>query len=121
MRMLSCRPAFYNQILFAIKGFYQYLDMHQSSAVFGKTETHRGYDAPDSYKPFLHHISGRKARRMTERRSDKAAKPSFPSSLRRNPLIRHESGRPDGPFTGYRRWKRRGDGRLFAGSVWAWL
>ena len=64
----------YNQILFAIKGFYQYLDMHQSSAVFGETETHRGYDAPDSYKPFLHHISGRKARRMTERRSDKAAK-----------------------------------------------
>lgn len=64
----------YNQILFAIKGFYQFLDMRLGSAVFGETDKHRGYDAPDTYKPFLHHISGRKARRNTERRADKKAK-----------------------------------------------
>ena len=64
----------YNQILFAIKGFYQFLDMRLSSAIFAEAEKHRAYDGLDTYKPFLHHVSGRKARRKTERRADKKAR-----------------------------------------------
>jgi integrase/recombinase XerD len=64
----------YNQILFAVKGFYQFLDLRLASAVFGEADRKPGYDAPDAYRPFLQHISARKARRNTERRADKKAK-----------------------------------------------
>jgi len=63
----------YNQILFAIKGFYQFLDMRHASAVFVDADRPRGY-APDAYKPFLEHVNARKARRKVESRSDKQAK-----------------------------------------------
>lgn len=64
----------HNQVLFSIKGFYQFLDQRQSSAVFAEAERHRAYDALDSYGPFLHHISGRKAQRRSERRADRTVK-----------------------------------------------
>ena len=38
----------YNQILFSIKGFYQFLDMRHASAVFVDADRPRGY-APDTY------------------------------------------------------------------------
>ena len=63
----------YNQILFSIKGFYQFLDMRHASAIFVDAEKPRGY-APNAYKPFLEHINARKARRKVESRSDKQAK-----------------------------------------------
>jgi integrase/recombinase XerD len=69
----SVTASLYNQILFAIKGFYQFLDMRHASAVFVDAERPRGY-FPNSYKPFLEHIKARKPRRKIESRSDKHAK-----------------------------------------------
>ena len=67
-------PSLHNQVLFAIKGFYEFLDLRHSSAVFDTVERHRGFEAPDAYKPFLHHVAARKAHRKTQRRTDKTAR-----------------------------------------------
>ena len=39
-------PSLHNQVLFAIKGFYGFLDLRHSSAVFDTVERHRGFEAP---------------------------------------------------------------------------
>lgn len=67
-------PSLHNQVLFAIKSFYQFLDLRHSSALFAAEERHRAFDAPHAYKPFLHHVAARKARRKTERRADRTDK-----------------------------------------------
>jgi integrase/recombinase XerD len=63
----------HNQILFAIKAFYTFLDLRYAALIFGTDERPRTYH-PDAYKPFLAHIMQRKARRHTESRSDHKAK-----------------------------------------------
>lgn len=86
-------PSLHDQILFAIKGFYQFLNLRLSSTLFAGDERHRAFDAPDAYRPFLHHVSSRKAQRRTERRSDKtlraaAAKRAADSRLRPDEVFR---------------------------------
>ena len=63
----------HNQILFAVKAFYTFLDMRHAALIFGAGERPRTHH-PDAYKPFLAHIMQRKARRHTESRSDHKAK-----------------------------------------------
>lgn len=62
----------HNQVLFAVKAFYQFGDLrHQSLASIRKGADGR---VDDAYKPFLQHVLARRAQRPRESRSDKTAK-----------------------------------------------
>lgn len=61
----------YNQIVFAVKAFYEFMDMRHASIVFDRR---RSANSPESFKPFLHHIKHLRSRRQYEARSDKNAK-----------------------------------------------
>ena len=62
----------HNQILFAIKAFYQFRTLGQA-ALASIQKGPRGHVSP-AYKPFLEHILSRKARRLRESRSDQTAR-----------------------------------------------
>ena len=61
----------HNQILFAIKAFYQFRAIGHAALASIPKGAH-GH-SPPAYKPFLEHILTRKARRPRESRSDKTA------------------------------------------------
>ena len=62
----------HNQILFAIKAFYQFRTLGQA-ALASIQKGPRGPVSP-AYRPFLEHILSRKARRLRESRSDQTAR-----------------------------------------------
>lgn len=69
---VAVSASLHNQVLFAVKAFYQFGDMRRQSLA----SIRKGMNGPaaDAYKPFLQHVLARKGQRPRESRSDKTAK-----------------------------------------------